>query len=284
MTSNVHPSAKIHPSAIVEPGAVIGEGSEIGPFSIIGPRAVLGKGNHVASHVVIEGRTTFGDENRVYQFASIGAAPQDLKFKGEESQLIVGNGNMIREYVTLQPGTAGGDMKSVIGDKNLFMAGSHVAHDTVVGNGNVLANYACLAGHVVVGNRCTLGGLVGIHQFVRIGDMSILAAGSMVAQDIPPFCMGQGDRCSLIGLNRIGLQRNGASAGDISRLRKLYRLLFWGGGRLSARIDEASREIEGFELGERLVGFLKAPSKRGVVGARMGRDKGESGEVVSSEV
>jgi UDP-N-acetylglucosamine acyltransferase len=278
MTSNIHPSAVIHSSAIVESGAVVGEGTEIGPFTVIGPRVVLGKRNRVASHVVIEGRTTFGDENRVYQFASIGAAPQDLKFKGEESELRIGNGNMIREYVTLQPGTAQGGMKSVIGDKNLFMAGSHVAHDTIVGNGNVLANYACLAGHVVVGNRTTLGGLVGIHQFVRIGDMAILAAGSMVAQDVPPFCMGQGDRCSLIGLNKIGLQRNGASAADVSRLRKLYRHLFWGSGKFSARLEEASAEAEGFALGQQLVEFLKVPSQRGVIGARMGRAKGASSD------
>jgi UDP-N-acetylglucosamine acyltransferase len=273
MTSNVHPSAVIHSSAIVDPSAIIGEGTEIGPFTVIGPRVVMGKRNRIASHVVIEGRTTLGDENRVYQFASIGAAPQDLKFKGEESQLLIGNGNMIREYVTLQPGTSQGGMKSVIGDKNLFMAGSHVAHDTMVGNGNVLANYACLAGHVVVGNRTTLGGLVGIHQFVRIGDMAILAAGSMVAQDVPPFCMGQGDRCSLIGLNRIGLQRNGASPEDISRLRKLYRKLFWGAGKFSARLEEVSAEGENFPLGTQLIEFLKTPSQRGVIGARMGRAK-----------
>ncbi len=276
--SAIHPTVKIHPSSVVDAGAQIGEGTEIGPFCVIGPHVVLGKRNVVRSHAVIEGHTLLGDDNQVFQFASIGATPQHLKYHGEKTELLVGNGNIIREYVTMQPGTVQGTSRSIVADKNLFMAGAHVAHDAVVGSSNVFANYACLAGHVEIGNRVTLGGLVGVHQFVRIGDMAILGAGSMVTKDIPPFCIAQGDRCHLIGINKIGLQRGGVSDEEVLQLRKLYRTLFMVAGTFAARRDEAKQLAAGNALALQLVEFVSVESSRGVTGPRSAtrRDAGHS--------
>ncbi len=222
------PSAQpqIHPTAIVDPAAKIGAGTVVGPYSIIGPHVVLGEENKVGPHVVIEGHTKIGSGNTIFQFASVGAAPQDLKYKGEPSELLIGDRNIIRECVTLQPGTAGGGMVTRIGSGNLFMANTHVGHDSIVGNRCVIANGAALAGHVLLGDGVIVGGLSGIHQFVRIGDIAMIGAGAMVAQDIPPFCMAQGDRATVQGLNRIGLERNGCSREEFAVLRETYRLVF----------------------------------------------------------
>lgn len=263
----------IHPTALVEKGAVLGEGTTVGPYSVVGPRVVLGKNNKIASHVVIEGSTTFGDNNSVFQFASIGAAPQDLKFRGEESKLVVGNGNIIREYVTLQLGTENGHMKTIVGDENMFMACSHVAHDCTVGSKNVFANSALLAGHVQIGNGTILGGLSGIHQFVRIGDFAMLSGGSMVVKDVPPFCIAQGDRAALCGVNTIGLDRNGFSKEEIQIVKKLYRTLFFGGGSLSERVEDLRREHSDSQAASRMLGFI-TESTRGVL---FHRGKGEQG-------
>lgn len=259
----------VHPTAIVDPKAVLGEGTEIGAYSVIGPHVKLGQRTKVGPHVVIEGYSTFGDDNVIFQFASLGAAPQDLKFKGEPSELIIGNKNIIREYVTLQPGTAHGKMKSVVGNGNLFMAGSHLGHDTEVGNGNVFANYCSLAGHVTVGDKVTVGGMAGVHQFARLGDLCILGAGSMVAQDIPPFCMAQGDRAELIGLNKIGLQRSGISAQEISHLKSLYRAVFFSDGSFATRLEQATAACGDFEVGARFLSFLRTSSSRGVARPRL---------------
>jgi UDP-N-acetylglucosamine acyltransferase len=280
--SSIHPTVKIHPSAIVEQGAQIDEGSVVGPFSTVGANVVIGKRTRIASHVTIEGYTEIKDDNQIFQFASVGSAPQDLKFHGEKTELIVGSGNIVREYVTLQPGTVQGGKRTVIADRNLFMAGSHVAHDAVVGSHNVFANYACLAGHVTVGNRVTLGGLVGVHQFVRVGDLAILGAGSMAAKDVPPFCMAQGDRCHLIGLNKIGLQRAGAIAEEIADLRRLYRKIFLGGGKFAARLEDAMQGERGSAYRDQLLSFLKGTSSRGLTVPRLTprqrQDRSESEE------
>ena len=219
-------ATEIHATALVDPSAKVGEGTTIGPYSIIGPNVVLGRRNKVGPHVVIEGRTTIGDENTIFQFASVGAVPQDLKYRGEPSELRIGNGNIIRECATLQPGTKGGGMLTQIGSNNLFMANTHVGHDSKVGDRCVIANSAALAGHVTLGNGVIVGGLSGIHQFVRIGDIAMLGAGSMVAQDIPPYAIAQGDRATIQGLNRVGLERNGVSREDFALLREVYRLVF----------------------------------------------------------
>jgi UDP-N-acetylglucosamine acyltransferase len=219
-------AARIHPTAIIADGAVIGEGTTVGAYSIIGPHVQLGRDNVVGPHVVLDGRTTIGDGNAIYQFASVGAPPQDLKYKGESSELKIGSRNIIRECVTLQPGTQGGGMLTSIGDQNLFMANTHVGHDSHVGSRCVVANGAALAGHVTVADGVIIGGLSGIHQFVRLGAICMIGAGAMVAQDVPPYCMAQGDRATVQGLNRVGLERNGGTREDLAILREVYRVVF----------------------------------------------------------
>jgi len=272
----VYQRNRIHPTAIVAPDAVIGEGTTIGPYSIIGPHVVLGKHNEIAPHVVIEGRVRFGDQNRVFQFASIGAAPQDLKFKGEPSELHIGDRNIIRECVTLQPGTAGGGMVTRIGNQNLFMANSHVGHDSIVGDRCVIANSAALSGHVELGSGIVVGGLSGIHQFVRIGDVAMIGAGAMVSQDIPPFCTAQGDRAKLVGLNKLGLERNGASRDEIMLLRRVYRAVFMreeegsSGGSIKERVEGARSLVAESQRGQFFLEFLSKVT-RGVARHRGGK-------------
>lgn len=270
--------SQIHPTAIVDPGAKIAEDCTIGAYSIIGPQVSLGRGARVGPHVVIEGHTTLGEGNVVFQFASLGAVPQDLKYQGEDSQLIVGNGNIIREYVTLQPGTSGGGMKTVIGDKNLFMAGSHVGHDGIIGSHNIFANFCGMAGHVVVGNRVTIGGMAGVHQFVRLGDLSFLGAGAMVGKDVPPYCMVHGDHAQLIGLNQVGLKRAGFSAEQIMQLKKIYREAFWSSGKFSERLARARELAEGLEAGKLLIQFLSEQTSRGITPARRGAENPTSAD------
>lgn len=259
----------IHPTAIIDPSASIGAGTTVGPYSIIGPNVVLGRNNRVGPHVVIEGRTFIGDENTIYQFASVGAAPQDLKYRGEPSELRIGNGNIVRENVTLQPGTLGGGMLTSIGDQNLFMANTHVGHDSHVGNRCVIANGAALAGHVTVHDGVIIGGLSGIHQFVRLGSVAMIGAGAMVAQDIPPYCMAQGDRASIQGLNRVGLERNGGSREDLSVLREVYRLIFTPSSSeakskvFKDRVAEARGLVGQNERGLAFVSFIEG-SQRGI--------------------
>ena len=262
-------SAQIHPTAIVDPAATIGARTTVGPYSIIGPKVVLGRDNVVGPHVVIEGITTIGDGNRVFQFASVGAQPQDLKFRGEPSELIIGNKNIIRECATLQPGTTGGGMITKIGDSNLFMANTHVGHDTFVGNRCVFANSCALAGHVIIGDGVIVGGLSGIHQFVKIGDVAMVGAGAMVSQDIPPYCLAQGDRAKIHGLNRVGLERNGGNRDDLSALRKIYRTVFTPtspdvvGRSFKERVAVARGLVGLNERGLQFVAFLES-SERGV--------------------
>ncbi len=259
--------AQIHPTAIIAEGARIGEGSVIGAYSVIGPHVVLGRNSKIASHVVIEGYTTFGENNEVFQFASIGSAPQDLKFRGEASTLVLGNRNLIREYVTIQPGTSGGGMSTTVGDGNLFMANSHIGHDAHIGNSNIFANSTALAGHITVGNFANVGGLCGIHQFVTLGDSCLIGAGSMVSQDVPPYCIAQGDRAGLVGLNTVGLERRGLNEVQIRALRSLFRELFLGPGVLQARLQAARAEYGQDELAMQLIEFV-AQSKRGVCSPR----------------
>ena len=260
--------SQVHPTAVVYDGAQIGEETTVGPYSIIGPNVVIGRNNRIGPHTVIEGYTRIGDGNTIFQFASIGAAPQDLKFHGEKSELLIGDGNIIREFVTLQPGTSGGGMKTVIGNNNLFMANSHVGHDGIIGDGNVFANSVALAGHVTVGSRVTLGGLSGVHQFVRLGDLSFLSAGSMVSKDVPPYCIVHGDRAELVGLNQIGLERSGVSGEQIVRLRAIYREVFLKEGRVSERIDRARSKVQDFDLGRKFLDFIVNSSERGVLAVR----------------
>ncbi len=260
-------ASEIHTTAIVAPGAVIGPDCVVGPYAVVGPNVRLGARNRIGSHAVLDGHTTFGDDNVVFPFASVGAAPQDLKYRGEPSTLTIGSRNIIREYVTLQPGTTGGGMKTVIGDGNLFMANSHIGHDSHIGSGNVFANSAAIAGHVTIHNKVTIGGLSGIHQFVVIGDQAIIGGGAMVSKDIPPFTMAQGDRARLVGLNKIGLERHGMTAEDISRLKKLYREVFFGDGTLHERVRSLREVNVDFPAGTAFLEFIGG-SKRGVAATR----------------
>lgn len=254
---------RIHPTAIVDSSAVLGEGVEIGAYSVIGPNVRIGDGCWISHHVVIEGLTTIAESCRIFQFASVGSEPQDLKYGGEASKLHIGKKNIIREYVTLQPGTEGGGMLTQIGDDNLFMASAHVGHDCIVGNGNILANSAALSGHVVVMNHAIIGGLVGVHQFTRIGSHSFLSGGSMVRADVPPYCFGQGDSCQLRGINMLGLERRGYSKEQISAIRKAYRHFFSSVGGLQEKIDTLPKELAAEPKVQTLVEFIKS-SKRGV--------------------
>ena len=216
----------IHASAIVDPSARLGKDVSVGAFSIIGADVSIGDGCWIGPHVVISGPTSIGKENRIYQFSSIGEAPQDLKYAGEVTWLEVGDRNVIREFVTLNRGTAGGIGKTSIGNDNLFMAYCHVAHDCQVGNNSVFANAASLAGHVEVGDYAILGGFTSVHQFTQIGAHAFCGLGSVITQDIPPYTIAAGNRVKTSGINKEGLKRRGFSSELIRALHKSFRLLF----------------------------------------------------------
>ena len=258
--------SNIHSTAIVSKSAQIADDVQIGPYSVIGPNVKIGSGTWVGPHVVVEGYTTIGTKNRLFQFSSIGSAPQDLKYKGEPTLLNIGNSNIIREYVTIQPGTIQANGKTVVGNGNLFMASSHVGHDSVVGNSNVFANNVALAGHVTIQNKVIIGGMVGIHQFCTIGDNAMLSGGSMVVKDIPPYCIAQGDRAKLRGLNTIGLQRSGFSKEQITDIRKVYRNLFKSSGNMSERIASVPKDLANLSHISTLIEFIKS-SQRGICSA-----------------
>ena len=253
----------IHPTAIITPGAELHPSVQVGPYAVIGPHVRIGEGTVIGPHAVIEGRTRIGARNHIFQFASVGAIPQDLKYAGEPTELVIGDGNTIREFTTLNLGTVGGGGVTRVGNQNLFMAYSHVAHDCVVGNGCVLANGVALAGHVEVDDHVILGGLSAIHQFTRIGRHAFIAGGSMVAMDVPPYCTAQGDRAELAGLNTVGLQRHGYTEDQVRRIKDAYRILF----RSKLGLNEATSALRAEHGGhaeiDHLLEFILA-SKRGI--------------------
>lgn len=255
--------SRMHPTAIVDPCAEIDSEVEVGPYAIIGPGVRVGKGSKISAHAVVQGHTTLGRGNVIFPFASVGSVPQDLKFKGEPSELIIGESNIIREYVSLNPGTTGGGMVTRVGDQNLFMMYCHIAHDCTVGNRNVIANGATLGGHVTIEDSVIVGGLVGIHQFVRIGTGAILGAGSMVSKDVPPYCNATGDRARLRGLNLEGLKRRGVEKSVIAAIRKAYRIAFHSKLRTDAAMEKILQELPGIPEIKKFVEFI-AQSQRGV--------------------
>lgn len=218
--------SNIHPTAIIDPNAKIADDVKIGAFTIIGKNVEIGSGCEIQSHVVIEGNTKIGKNNKIFSFAAIGKIPQDLKFKGEESRLIIGDNNIIREYATLHPGTQDDRMETVVGSNCLFMIGVHVAHDCIVGDKVIMANNATLAGHVVVEDFAIIGGLSAVRQFVRIGKHAMIGGMSAIEQDIIPFSLVVGERAKLAGLNLVGLERRGFEKDDIKSLRKAYKQVF----------------------------------------------------------
>ncbi len=255
--------AEIHETAIVDKRAEIEGDVEIGPYCMVGPGVKISKGTKLKSHVVVQGRTTMGEGNMIFPFASVGSIPQDLKYKGEPSELRIGNYNTIREYASLNPGTTGGGMATRIGNHNLLMMYCHIAHDCTLGNRNIIANGATLGGHVVIEDFVIVGGLVGIHQFVRVGSNAILGAGSMVSKDVPPFCNATGDRAQLHGLNVEGLRRRGFDKSKIDSLKKAYRIIFQSKLRTKDALEKVRREIPSCAEIESLVIFI-ANSQRGI--------------------
>ncbi len=234
----------IHPTAIIHAGAQLAPDVAIGPYCIVGAHVTLGAGVRLISHAVVDGRTVIGQGTAIYPFASIGLAPQDLKYKGEPSTLVIGQRNTIREYVTMNPGTEGDRMTTTVGDDCLFMIGAHVAHDCDVGNRVILANNATLAGHVKVGEGAIIGGLAAIHQFVRIGRYAIVGGMSGVEHDVIPYGSVMGERAHLAGLNLVGLKRRGIERDAIHRLRGAFKALFEEqDGTLSERIKSARQEF-----------------------------------------
>lgn len=250
---------KIHPSAVIEAGAEIGEGVEIGPFCVVGPEVRLADRVVLKSHAVVTGETFIGAETVVFPFASIGEIPQDLKFRGERARLEIGARNRIREYVTMNPGTEGGGGVTVIGDDGLFMAGAHVAHDCRIGDRVILVNNASVAGHCVLEDDVIVGGLSGVHQFVRIGRGAMIGAVTMVTADVIPHGLVQGPRGHLDGLNLVGLKRRGASRADIAALRDLLGALGQGSFRDTAR---ARAEDDTTALERDVLDFILGPSDR----------------------
>ena len=230
---------RIHPTAIVAATAELDEDVEIDAYALIGPKVRIGCGSRVGTHSVVDGRTVIGKYTHIFHHASVGAPPQDLKYRGEDSELVVGDHNIIREFTTLSTGTAGGGMTTRIGDHNLLMNYSHIAHDCVLGSHNIIANGVQLAGHVTIEDYCVLGALSAVHQFAKVGESAILGAGAMVSQDVAPFCNATGDRARLHGLNLIGLKRRGLSAEVVRDIKHAYRLMF----RSSLKVAEAAARI-----------------------------------------
>ena len=255
---------QIHPTAIVASGARLADDVVIGPYCVIGEDVALGAGVRLAAHVVIDGRTTIGEGTRIFPFASIGLEPQDLKYQGEASSLVIGRHNTIREYVTINPGTAGGGMVTRVGDDCLLMVGVHIAHDCQIDDHVIMANNATLAGHVVIEQYARLGGLCAVHQFVRIGRHAMIGGMSGVERDVIPYGQVMGDRARLYGLNIVGMQRHGFSRDDIQGLRSAYQFLFSADGTLNDRVNETAERFGGIGPVDDIIAFIRADSSRAI--------------------
>ena len=254
----------VHSSAIVAAGAALAPGVEIGPFSVVGPEVAIGEGTVVGAHVVLAGRTTLGRNNHIFPFASIGDIPQDRKYTGDPTRTVIGDNNVIREFVSVNAGTAQDRGVTTIGNGNLLLAYSHVAHDCVVGDGTTFSNNAQLAGHVVVGDHAVLGGFVGVHQFCRIGAHAMVAAGSIVLQDVPPYVTAAGYPAKPHGTNSEGLRRRGFPAGDIAAIKRAYKTLYRSKLTLEAARERIAIEIEHVPALKLLAEFLDTPG-RGII-------------------
>ena len=235
----VNSSSLIHPQAIIEEGAVIGENVKIGPWTHIAANVVIGDNCHISSHVVINGPTTLGKGNRIFQFASIGEDCQDLKYAGEPTELIIGDNNTFREYCTVHRGTIQDNSLTQIGSNNLFMAYTHIAHDCMVGSHCIMANGASIAGHVHVGDNAIIGGMTGVHQFCHIGDHCFVGANSLILKDIPPYVMASGQPAKPFGLNSEGLKRRGFDKDVILNIKRAYKAVY----RQGLTVDEAVNKI-----------------------------------------
>jgi UDP-N-acetylglucosamine acyltransferase len=255
---------QIHPTAIVSPKAKLAEDVVIEAYSIVGEDVTLGSGTVIGPHVILDGRTTFGERNRVYPFSSIGGPPQDITYRNEDTQVIIGNGNIIRENVTIHRGSHRGDGITRIGNDNFLMAYVHVAHDCYLGDKVIMANAATLGGHVEVGDAAIIGGIVAVHQHVRVGEYSCIGGFSGIRMDIPPYMLATGTNPSkLFGPNVIGLRRNGFSRETIQALKQCYRIIFRSGLTVQEAAEKVKNEVGSLPEVDKLVEFVSRSSKRG---------------------
>lgn len=253
----------IHPTAIIDPGAKLAEGVTVGPFAIIDDKVTIGRGTKVGAHAVIRPFVEIGEDNEIYQFASIGDLPQDLKFGGEESRLVIGDRNRIREFATLNRGTKGGGGVTSIGSDCFLMAYAHVAHDCHLEDNVIIANAVQMGGHVHIGEHAIVGGLTAVHQFVRIGAHCMIGGASAVSQDIPPYVIAAGNRTELHGLNLIGLKRRGFSDESLSALKSAYRILFRSGLTIKEAVEKVKAEVAQATEVVNLLDFISS-SERGI--------------------
>ncbi len=253
----------IHPTAIVAPKAEIDSDVEIGPYSVIRDHVSIGSGTVIGSHVIVDRYVSIGPECRIFQYASVGTPPQAIKFKGEKTFVKIGRGTVVREFTTINRGTDFGTGVTEIGEENLLMAYSHVAHDCQTGRKVILANNATLAGHITIGDYVTVGGLVAIHQFVRIGEYAYVGGKSGVPKDIPPYVIATGDRAKLYGLNQVGLKRHGFPETTVKELKKVYRIFFRIGITLNEAIERALAEVDHLPEVINFINFIKS-SQRGI--------------------
>jgi UDP-N-acetylglucosamine acyltransferase len=255
--------SNIHPTAIVHPNAQIGVGVEIGPYAIIGENVVIGDGTQIGSHCVIDGWTQIGRNNRIFTGAVVGNEPQDLKFRGEKSYLFIGDNNLIREYATISRGTAGGGGETRLGSNNLIMSYVHVAHDVQMGNHVVVGHGSGIAGHVTIEDRVIIGGIVGVHQFSKIGQLAMLGAHSMINRDVPPYTLVDGNPAKAFGPNIVGLRRNGFSPAVRLEIQRALRILYRSGNSVSQAIEIMEQELAGYQEIDHLIRFLRS-SDRGI--------------------
>jgi len=252
---------RVHPSAVIEEGAQLGEGCVIGPFCVVGPQVVLGDRVELKSHVVVTGDTVIGEETVIFPFAVIGEIPQDLKFQGEDTRLVIGARNRIREHVTMNPGTEGGGGITRVGDDGLFMAGCHVAHDSQIGDRVILVNHVAIAGHCVLEDDVIVGGLSGVHQWVRVGRGAIIGGLTRVTNDVIPYGLVQAPRGELDGLNLVGLKRRGVARSDITALRAAFQMLAQGEGTFQDRARRLGEETDSTYVRE-IVDFVMGDTDR----------------------
>ncbi len=253
----------VHPTALVEPGAELAAGVQVGAYAIVGSQVRVGFRTCVGSHTILEGRTEIGADCRIGSHVIIGAPPQDVKYHGEPTRLVIGDRTLVREFATIHRASTGGSGVTSIGPESFIMAYAHVAHDCQLGERVIMANQASLAGHVEIGRCAVIGGMSGVHQFVRIGEYAFLGACSAVLQDIPPFVKAQGNRAKPFGLNVVGLRRHGASAEAILALKQAYRVVFLSGLNTSQALAQLEQELSGTPEVQRFVDFIKR-SQRGI--------------------
>lgn len=254
---------KIHPTAIVDPKAELGVNVEIGPYAVIGPDVEIGDGTKIGAHAILDGFVKIGQDNQIFTGAIVGCRPQDLKYKGEKTVLIIGDRNMIREYTTLSPGTEGGGGETRVGNDNLIMTATHLAHDCILGNNIIISHGTAIAGHVIIEDQAVIGGLVGIHQFTKVGRMAMVGAHTKLVKDIPPFMLVEGNPATVHGINIVGLRRNGISPEVRLQLKRAFKILYRSNLNVTQAIEVMEQELEAGPEVEHLIRFIRS-AERGI--------------------